>query len=107
MLLPAADGLGTLHWVISVVFGWGGDHLHVFRAGRRTFSDPAFPLDDAQDEDDARLSRLFTTGVRKLTYTYDLGAEWEHEIVLDKLVPTPPGRPGPRCVAFAGDSPLE
>jgi len=107
VLIPATDSLGDLDRVISVLFGWGRDHLHVFRAGRRTFSDPAFPLDDAQDEDDARLSRLFTTGVRKLTYTYDLGARWEHEIVLDKLVPTTPGRPGPWCVAFAGDNPLE
>jgi hypothetical protein len=42
-------------------------------------------------EDDARLSRLFATGVRKLTYTYGLGAGWEHEIIPDKLVATPPG----------------
>jgi len=46
-------------------------------------------------------------GVRKLTYTYDRGAGWGHEIVLDKLVPAPPGQPTPRCVAFAGGSPLE
>jgi hypothetical protein len=107
VLIPATDSLGTLDWVISVLFGWGCDHLHLFRVGRRTFTDPAFPLDEAQDEDDARLSRLFATGIRTLTYTYDLGAGWEHEIVLDKLVPISPGRPGPRCVAFAGDSPLE
>ena len=106
VLIPATDSLGSLDRVISVLFGWGRDHVHVFRAGRRTFSDPGFSLDDAQDEDD-RLSRLFATGVRKLTYTYDLGTGWEHEIVLDKLIPPPPGRPGPRCVAFAGDSPLE
>jgi hypothetical protein len=47
VLIPATDNLGSLDWVISVLFGWGGDHLHVFRAGRRRFSDPAFPLDDA------------------------------------------------------------
>jgi hypothetical protein len=107
VLIPATDSPATLDWVISVLFGWGCDRLHVFRAGRRTFTDPVFPLDEAQDEDDAWLSRLFATGVRTLTYTYDLGAGWEHEIVLDKLVPTPPGQPGARCVAFAGGSPLE
>jgi hypothetical protein len=107
VLLPATDSLGSLSWVISVLFGWGAGHLHVFQVGRRTFSDPAFPLDQAGDEDDARLSRLFAAGERKLTYTYDLGARWEHEIVLEKLTRKDAGQPGVRCLAFAGDSPLE
>jgi hypothetical protein len=107
VLIPATDTLGTLNWTISVLFGWGFDHLHVFRIGRRAFSDPNFPLEEADDEDDARLSRLFATGVRKLTYTYDLGAHWDHEIVLEKPVPMVPGQPTLRCLAFAGDSPLE
>jgi hypothetical protein len=67
VLIPATDSPATLDWVISVLFGWGCDRLHVFRAGRRTFTDPVFPLDEAQDEDDAWLSRLFATGVRTLT----------------------------------------
>jgi hypothetical protein len=107
VLIPATESLGALSWVISVLFGWGFDHLHVFRVGRREFTDPNFPLEEADDEDDARLSRLFAGGVRKLTYIYDLGARWEHEIVLEKLVPTMAGQPTLRCVAFAGDSPLE
>jgi hypothetical protein len=107
VLLPATDSLGSLSWAISVLFGWGIDHLHVFQVGRRRFSDPAFPLDEAGDEDDVRLSRLFAAGERKLTYTYDLGAGWEHEIVLEKLTPKDAGQPGVRCLAFAGDSPLE
>jgi hypothetical protein len=32
--LPVAASLGDLHEVIQVLFGWDGDHLHVFRAGR-------------------------------------------------------------------------
>lgn len=107
VLLPATDSLGSLSWVISVLFGWGGDHLHVFRVGQREFSDPAFPLEETDDEDDVRLSRLFATGVRKLTYTYDLGAGWEHDVVLEKLVPRVAGQPTLRCLSSAGDSPLE
>ena len=107
VLLPATGTLGDLDWAIHVLFGWGFDHLHVFRAGRRVFSDPAIPLDDAEDEHDVRLNRLFSNGIRKLTYTYDLGAGWEHEIVLEKLVPMPANGPALACTAFAGDSPLE
>jgi hypothetical protein len=107
VLVPATDNLGNLDWVIHVLFGWSLDHLHIFQAGRRTFSDPDIPLDDAEDEHAVRLGHLFATGVRKLGYTYDLGAGWEHEIVLEKLVPMSAGRPALTCTAFAGDNPLE
>jgi hypothetical protein len=107
VLLPATDSLGSLSWVISVLFGWDGEHLHVFRVGRVSYADPAFPLEETEDEDDVRLSRLFATGVRKLTYTYDLRVGWEHEIILEKLVPMVAGQPTLRCLAFAGDCPLE
>jgi len=91
-----------------VLFGWGVfDHLHVFEIGRRRYTDPCYPLEGADDEDDARLSRLYATGTRKLTYTYDLGACWEHEITLERLVPIDPGQATLRCIAHAGDSPLE
>ena len=74
--------------------------------GRRRFSDPTFQLEETDDENDVRLSRLFATGVRELTYTHDLGAGWEHEVVLEKLVPMVPGPPL-RCLTSVGDSPME
>ena len=107
VLIPATDSLGTLAWTIAVLFGWGFDHLHVFEVGPRRFTDPLYPLEGADNEDDARLSRLFATGVRKVRYTYDLGACWEHEIALERLVPIEPGLPRLRCVGHVGDSPLE
>jgi hypothetical protein len=107
VLIPATDSLGTLAWTIAVLFGWGFDHLHVFEIGLRRYTDAFYPLEGADDEDDARLSRLFATGARRFGYTYDLGACWEHEIVLERLVATESGQPTLRCVAYAGDSPLE
>jgi hypothetical protein len=58
----------------------GRDQLHVFRAGRRTFSDPAFPLDEAQDEDDARLGRLFATGIRDLDQVNTILASGHYDV---------------------------
>ena len=108
VLIPATASLGTLAWTIAVLFGWGVfDHLHVFTIGARRYTDPFRPLEGADDEDDARLSRLFATGVRRFRYTYDLGACWEHEITLERVIPSEPGQPTLRCVAYAGDSPLE
>jgi Plasmid pRiA4b ORF-3-like protein len=39
--------LGDLHDVIQVLFGWDGDHLHVFQAGKKQYSDPLMDLMDA------------------------------------------------------------
>jgi hypothetical protein len=107
LLIPATDSLGTLAWTIAVLFGWGGDHLHVFEVGGRRFADPLHPLEGADDEDGARLSRLFAAGMRKFAYAYDLGACWEHDVVLERLVRIEPGQLTLRCGAFAGDCPLE
>jgi len=48
-----------------------------------------------------------TSGVRKITYTYDLGACWEHEITLERTLEGDPGRDYPVCVEFKGGSPVE
>src|SRR5712691_8876366 len=37
--LPVMATLGDLHDVIQVLFGWDGDHLHVFQAGKKRYSD--------------------------------------------------------------------
>ena len=34
VLLPATATLGDLHEMIQVLFGWDGDHLHVFEVGK-------------------------------------------------------------------------
>jgi len=46
-------------------------------------------------------------GARKITYTYDVGACWEHEITLEKTLERDPGRDYAVCVEFKGGSPVE
>ena|SRR5260221_3572717 len=43
----------------------------------------------------------------KRSYTYDLGACWEHEITLEQTFPRDRGQDYPVCVAYKGDSPVE
>ena len=54
-----------------------------------------------------RVQDALTSGVRKITYTYDLGACWEHEITLERTLEGDPGRDYPVCVEFKGGSPVE
>jgi hypothetical protein len=109
VLLPAIATLDVLHEVIQVLFGWDGDHLHEFTVGRSRYSDPFFKLDDLEmgDEYDVRLAQAFSQNVRKISYLYDFGASWSHEIMLEKTRQRERGTAYPVCVAFAGDSPVE
>ncbi|MGH8933670.1 MAG: IS1096 element passenger TnpR family protein [Egibacteraceae bacterium] len=58
VLVPALADLGLLHRVIQIVFGWEGDHLHVFTAGVDRFADPCHGLDCCADEGGAALAAL-------------------------------------------------
>jgi hypothetical protein len=40
-------------------------------------------------------------------YTYDFGDDWEHDIVLEKILPADPGTAYPVCLAGKGACPPE
>jgi hypothetical protein len=104
--LPVAATLGHLHEVIQLLFGWDGDHLHVFRAAGRAYSDPFYDLEGASDEDSIRVRDAFRPGI-KVGYEYDFGASWQHEITRQKSFRLDPEQNYPVCVAYQGDSPVE
>ena len=104
--LPLTATLGDLHDAIQVLFGWDGDHLHVFQAGKEQYSDPFVNLDETGDEVAVRVRDVLAPG-GKISYTYDLGACWEHEITLEKLMPRDRGQDYPVGVGYKGDSPVE
>jgi hypothetical protein len=106
VLLPATATLGDLHEVIQVLFGWDGDHLHVFESGKKRYGDPFVNLEGTGDEEAVRVRDAMTAG-GTIAYTYDLGACWEHEITLEKTVPRNHSQVYPVCVEFRGDSPVE
>jgi len=106
VLVPAVATLGDLHVVIQVLFGWDGDHLHVFDVGKKQYSDPFVNLEETGDEDAVRVRDVMEPG-GTIAYTYDLGACWEHEITLEKTLSRDSRQDYPVCVAFRGDSPVE
>ena len=105
--LPVTATLGDLHDAIQVLFAWDGDHLHVFQAGKKQYSDRLMDLDETGDEGAVRLPDAMARGAGTIEYTYDLGACWEHEITLEQTLPRNPGQDYPICVAYKGDSPVE
>jgi len=106
VVVPSLVTLGDLHQVIQILFGWDGDHLHAFRVGDRSYSDPSFGLEETGEEEDVRVRDAFH-GKVKVGYEYDFGASWQHEITLQKVLPLDPAATYPVCVAFGGESPEE
>src|SRR5215203_2229211 len=103
--VPSDLTLAGLHEVIQVLFDWDGDHLYEFTIGRRRYADPGYL--DACEDDDVSLAEVAGRAGKVIGYIYDLGACWEHRIVVDAVAPARAGTRSPRCVAGVGPHPAE
>jgi hypothetical protein len=104
--LPGELTAYGLHTVIQAAFGWHGDHLHTLDAGPFTFA-PSWPvLEEAIPSEMVTLADLGTLGVRELSYRYDLGDCWDHEIIVERILP-PGDVTSPECLAGRGITPAE
>lgn len=86
--LASTDNLEDVHIALQIVMGWTNSHLHEFAKGRDRYGAPDedFPS-DIKDEIDFRLDQVLEKEKDKLTYMYDFGDGWEHEVVLEKILP--------------------
>lgn len=101
IVVPNTISLAELHTVIQVAMGWTESHLHAFTLGdRRTGMRFGMPSPDdwseVLDEADYTLGSLDLRPRGKLHYEYDFGDGWEHDIVLEKVLPHAAGAL-PRC----------
>lgn len=122
--------LGDLHYVIQAALGWYDSHLHSFEIPgpghtvlktRRalteairyeSLTDPAGELmdwldEDVNDETKAILAEVVPAEKMHFIYTYDMGDNWEHDIVVEKILPVDLEGVYPICLAGARNGPLE
>ena len=105
--LPATTTLDALHRIIQAAFDWDDDHLHVFTADGRRYADPYFGLEECADESRVRLGRLLTRTGDSMSYVYDLGDSWAHQITLERIIDTDNADGAPTCIGGQGDAPVE
>ncbi len=104
--------LARLHEVIQAVMGWGNYHLHQFSSGggfARTYygvPDPEFGS-EMLDERRFRLGGVAPLVKRKIIYEYDFGDSWEHEVLVEKILPADAAFKHPVCLAGANACPPE
>jgi hypothetical protein len=89
------------HYVLQEVMGWYGGHLHLFDLGGFHVIDTELLAEgwhDGTDEQKARLKQYIKQPGQKLRYEYDFGDSWEHEVLLEKILPVEAGVHYPRCL---------
>lgn len=97
--------LDDLHHHIQAVMGWENNHLHHFIIGRERYGIPKWLDDDVfgskvVDSAKTLLSDLVpANGKRiKIEYTYDMGDNWEHEVLFEGIVKPDRKTKYPVCV---------
>lgn len=90
-----------LHQVIQVVMGWYDSHLHLFDLDGFLITDAETLAEewvDGANDQKARLNKYLTQEGEKMLYEYDFGDSWEHEVLLEKILPAEPDVYYPRCL---------
>jgi hypothetical protein len=105
VIIPAAYSLDRLHAVIQAAMGWEDCHLHAFRVGKVSYG-RADPDDELGFLDETKV-RLGELKARRISYEYDFGDGWEHELVVEARTTAADGAHYPVCVAGEGACPPE
>ena len=94
--------LDKLHLILQEVMGWANSHLHQFIIGGSYYGEPHPDYDEwgaeMRDEKRVRLRQIVTGEKFKFIYEYDFGDSWEHELLVEKILPPESGVYYPRCI---------
>jgi hypothetical protein len=104
--VPADISLARLHRIIQVAFAWDGSHLHVFQTPYGEFG-----IADAElghrAEAPVTLEQVAPTARSTIRYTYDFGDDWEHDVVVEKVLDRDSTVSYPRCTGGRRAAPPE
>ncbi len=114
VLIPSDLLLSDFHKVIQTTMGWSNSHLHQFIKDQVYYT-VRFPDDDSWDDGEnvdytekkLRVSDLLTAENETITYEYDFGDSWGHEIILEKILPVGEKTQYPTCLTGKRSCPPE
>lgn len=114
ILVPSDLLLSHFHKIIQTTMGWTNSHLHQFIRGKVFFSDedPEFDMYGSIEsvnykKKKIRISDLLQIEKDKIIYEYDFGDSWNHEIILEKILPVDSAVKYPVCLAGKMSCPPE
>ncbi|MBI3971441.1 MAG: plasmid pRiA4b ORF-3 family protein [Chloroflexi bacterium] len=95
--VPSTVTLDKLHLVIQAAMGWDNYHLYSFSIGGEEYGEPDPEL-NLRSAGRARLDRMVGGEKARFRYTYDFGDDWEHDILVEKVLPPVSGVRYPICI---------
>ncbi len=101
ILVDGETNLHALHGILQEVMGWADCHLYAFEVGGKQYIDPETLEDPFGDWADARSITLAGCRRKKNTrfrYMYDFGDGWEHDLLIEDVLPADPSTSHPICV---------
>jgi hypothetical protein len=107
VLVPGAMRLSDLHQVIQAVYGWTDSHLHQFVIDRASYGQPDDFDQAVLDETGVTLAAAVGNRIKRFAYVYDFGDNWEHEVVVEKIIGGDSGRERPLCLGGRRHRPPE
>jgi hypothetical protein len=99
MQVTSNTTLVQLHRMLQCVMGWEGYHLYQFFIGEIAYGDPVMLGElDAEDARTMTLETIVRGEQFKFIYEYDFGDSWEHELLIEKMLPREEGKRYPICL---------
>ncbi|MDR3245584.1 MAG: plasmid pRiA4b ORF-3 family protein [Prevotellaceae bacterium] len=91
VLVPETFTFHRFHNVIQAAFGWTNSHFYHFSdRGYGSGEIIGIPSDDdwmpVTDSNTKKLKDVFSKEGKRYTYIYDLGDDWVHKIILEKII---------------------
>jgi hypothetical protein len=87
--VTTSTNLALLHKIIQAAMGWLDYHLWQFETGEVRYGIPELHDQDGsrkiQKASTTRLAALLDDGGKEFLYTYDMGDNWEHRIILERV----------------------
>ncbi|MFC9848665.1 plasmid pRiA4b ORF-3 family protein [Streptomyces sp. NPDC060223] len=95
--VPSDITLRQLHDVIQAAFGWEEYHMWAFETGRDRYgvADRDLGIRSAASN---RLGQVAPHTGARLRHTYDLGDDWEHDILIEDVTAPEADTAYPRCL---------
>ncbi|MFC1717739.1 plasmid pRiA4b ORF-3 family protein [Candidatus Poribacteria bacterium] len=98
-LVTSDRTLYRLHLILQSIMGWENYHLYRFTIDGIRFGEPDEEYEpDIKHTRRTKLRNVIDAENQKIFYTYDYGDSWEHEILVEKILPMKPGSQYPICL---------
>ena len=95
--------LDRLHNVIQFAMPWTDCHMHQFIVGRTYYGKPDPGMagfgHETLNEKKYSIADIAPAAKKKFIYEYDFGDGWEHEIIVEKVLPPAAAFKRPVCLA--------